>query len=71
MARIMDIRKCDRPVRVSSKTVMEINYDQNYFSMWVHAAGQEGGLEACPPSIQLDVETAGQLCEYLKDFIQN
>lgn len=71
MARIMDIQKCARPVRAAGKTVMEFNYDQRYFSMWVHAAGQEGGLEASPPNMQLDLETAKRLYGYLKDFIDH
>ncbi len=70
MARIMDIKKCERPVRVNSKTVMEVNFDRRYFSMWVHAAGQEGGAQANPPSMQLDVEKAKRLRAYLTDFIE-
>lgn len=70
MARIMDIRKCDREIRVKNKTVMDINYNERYFSMWVYAAGQEGGAEPCPLNIQLDAETAKRLSYYLADFIQ-
>ncbi len=69
MARIMDIRKCTRAVRVSNKTVMDINSNEKYFSMWIHTAGQENGLETCPLSIQLDVQMAARLRDYLNDFI--
>ncbi|MBE6821500.1 MAG: hypothetical protein E7518_00085 [Ruminococcaceae bacterium] len=69
MAKITDLQKCARPVRVTGKTVLEYNFDQRYFSMWVHASGQEGGMEKCPPSIQLDAEMAKRLCGYLQEFI--
>jgi hypothetical protein len=49
---------------------MEVNFDRRYFSMWVHAAGQEGGAQANPPSMQLDVEKAKRLRAYLTDFIE-
>ena len=54
MARITHIRKCSRPIRVESRTVMDINTNDAYFSMWVHAAGQEMGMDLRPLSIQLD-----------------
>lgn len=69
MARIMDIRKCGKMIRIKNKTVMDINSDEKYFSMWVHTAGQESGLSTCPLSIQLDVELAVRLRDYLDDFI--
>lgn len=69
MARIMDIRKCSRLIRASNKTVMDVNFNTKYFSMWVHMAGQEGGLDTCPLNIQLDAEMAVRLRNYLNDFI--
>lgn len=69
MARIMDIRKSGRIIRVSNKTVMDVNSNEKYFSMWVHTAGQESGLDTCPLNIQLDVEMAMRLRDYLNDFI--
>ncbi len=70
MARIMDIRKCSRMIRVSNRTVMDVNSNKKYFSMWVHTAGQEGGLDTCPLSIQLDVDMAVRLRDSLNDFIK-
>ncbi len=70
MARIMDIRKCSRMIRVSSKTVMDVNSNKKYFSIWVHTAGQESGLGMNPLSIQLDVEMATRLRDELSDFIK-
>lgn len=69
MARIMDIQKTTKMIRVSKKTVMDINYNQKYFSMWVHTAGQESGLSTCPLNVQLDVEMAKRLRSFLTDFI--
>lgn len=69
MARIMDIRKCSKMIRVNSKTVMDINSNGKYFSMWVHTAGQESGLDTCPLNIQLDAQMARRLRDYLNDFI--
>lgn len=69
MARITHIRKCSRPIRVESRTVMDINTNQTYFSMWVHAAGQEMGTDLHPLSIQLDRPAAQRLRDYLEDFL--
>lgn len=69
MARITHIRKCSRPIRVESRTVMDINTNPTYFSMWVHAAGQEMGTELRSLSIQLDHSMAQQLRDYLEDFL--
>ncbi len=69
MARIMDIRKCGRMVRVNNKTVMDYNSNEEYFSIWVHTAGQETGLGTCPLNIQLDKEMALRLCNLLNDFL--
>ena len=69
MARITHIRKCSRPISVESRTVMDINTNDAYFSMWVHAAGQEMGMDLRPLSIQLDREMAQQLHDYLEDFL--
>ncbi|HEX2986496.1 MAG TPA: hypothetical protein VHO71_06765 [Caproiciproducens sp.] len=69
MAGITDIRKSERPIRVNGRTVMDVNYNDRYFSMWVYAAGQENGLEASPPSIQLDKTAARRLFDFLSDFI--
>ncbi len=69
MARITNIRRCSRPIRVESRTVMDFNADRSYFSMWVHAAGQERGMELRPLSIQLDHAAARQLRDYLNDFL--
>ena len=71
MARITNIRKCSRPIRVESRTVMDVNADHAYFSIWVHAAGQEMGTQVRPLSIQLDRAAARQLREYLDDFLKN
>ncbi|WP_050698247.1 hypothetical protein [Anaeromassilibacillus senegalensis] len=70
MARITQIRKCKRPIRVESRTVMDINMDTRYFSMWVYAAGQESGQDLRPLSIQLDHERASQLQGYLETFLK-
>jgi len=69
MARIMNIRKCGRDIRINNKTVMDVNSNETYFSMWVHTAGQETGLGTCPLNLQLDVEMAKRLRDYLNDFI--
>jgi hypothetical protein len=69
MAKIMDIRKCSKIIRVSQKTVIDVNSNHEYFSIWVHTAGQETGLGTCPLNIQLDVEMAKCLRDYLNDFI--
>lgn len=69
MARITHIRKCSRPIRVESRTVMDINTNDAYFSMWVHASGQEMGMDLRSLSIQLDREMAQQLHDYLEDFL--
>lgn len=69
MARITQIRKCRRPIRVESRTVMDVNMDTRYFSMWVYAAGQESGRDLRPLSIQLDHELANQLQGYLEAFL--
>jgi len=69
MARIMNIRKCGRDIRINNKTVMDVNSNETYFSMWVHTAGQETGLSTCPLNLQLDVEMAKLLRDYLNDFI--
>lgn len=71
MARIMDIRKCERLVRTGGRTVMDVNYSGKYFSMWVYAAGQEGGKEEHPTSVQLDTEMAKRLRAYLTDFLSD
>lgn len=70
MARIMDIRKCDREIRVNSKTVMDVQYNEEYFSMWVYKAGQERGMDLCPLNIQMDSEIAGRLVNYLNQFLK-
>ena len=70
MAKIMDIRKCGKMIRVNNKTVMDVNYNEEYFSIWVHTAGQETGLETCPLNIQLDTQMAQRLSDYLNDFIK-
>lgn len=70
MARITQIRKCKRPIRVESRTVMDINMDTRYFSMWVYAAGQESGQDLRPLSIQLDHELASQLQGHLETFLK-
>jgi hypothetical protein len=69
MARIMDIRKCSKNIRINNKTVIDVNSNEKYFSIWVHTAGQEMGLSTCPLNIQLDVEMAKCLRDYLNDFI--
>ncbi|HEX3038837.1 MAG TPA: hypothetical protein VHP54_00900 [Caproiciproducens sp.] len=69
MAKIMDIRKCGKMIRVNNKTVMDVNSNDEYFSMWVHTAGQESGLGTCPLNIQLDAQMARRLRDYLSDFI--
>ena len=69
MAIITDIRKCSKIIRVNNKTVMDVNSNEKYFSIWVHTAGQETGLSTCPLNMQLDVEMAKRLCRYLNDFI--
>ena len=71
MARIMDIRKCDRDIRVNNKTVMDVHYNDEYFSMWVYKAGQERGMDLSPLNIQLDSEMAGRLVNYLNLFLNN
>ena len=70
MARITNIRKCKRPIRVESRTVMDVNMDQSYFSMWIYAAGQESGQELRPLSIQLDRDMAAQLHRHLENFLK-
>jgi len=70
MARIMDIRKCNRTISVSNKTVMDVNFNEEYFSIWVHTAGQETGLGTCPLNIQLDAKMAVCLRDHLNEFIQ-
>ena|GEM_PF-914864 len=70
MARIMDIRKCNRTISVRNKTVMDVNSNEEYFSIWVHTAGQETGLGTCPLNIQLDAKMAVCLRDHLNEFIQ-
>ena len=70
MARIMDIRKCGKIIRVNNKTVMDVNSNEKYFSIWVHTAGQETGLSTCPLNMQFDVEMAERLRCYLNNFIE-
>lgn len=69
MAQITEIRPCGKMIRVKNKTVMEINHDRRFFSMWVCAAGQETGVSAGAFSIQLDREMARRLRGALSDFI--
>lgn len=69
MAQITEIRPCGKMIRVKNKTVMEINYNQKFFSMWVSATGQEAGIDTCPLNIQLDKEMAKRLRCALSDFI--
>lgn len=69
MARITNIRKCSRPIRVESRTVMDFNMDRAYFSMWVYAAGQESGRDLRPLSIQLDRAAAQELRDHLNAFL--
>jgi len=70
MARITDIRKCNKIIRVSNQTVMDINSNKEYFSMWVHTAGQETGLGTSPLNIQLNEQMAVRLRNYLNEFIE-
>lgn len=71
MARIMNIQPCSRMIRVRNKTVMDINSNQKFFSMWIHAAGQENGLDICPLNIQLDKGMAIRLRDALSEFIED
>ena len=70
MARITDIRKCNKIIRVNNQTVMDINSNKEYFSMWVHTAGQESGLGTSPLNIQLNEQMAERLRNYLNEFIE-
>ncbi len=70
MARIMDIRKCSKIISVNNKTVMDVNSNNEYFSIWVHTAGQETGLGTCPLNMQFDNQMAVRLRDYLNEFIQ-
>lgn len=70
MARITDIRKCNKIIRVNNQTVMDINSNKEYFSMWVHTAGQETGLGTSPLNIQLNEQMAERLRNYLNEFIE-
>jgi len=70
MAKITDIRKCGRLINIHNKTVMDVNFNQKYFSIWVHAAGQESGLETCPLDVQLDSAMAERLRNYLNEFLK-
>jgi len=70
MARITDIRKCNKIIRVSNQTVMDINSNKEYFSMWVHTAGQETGLGTSPLNIQLNEQMAVRLRNELNEFIE-
>lgn len=69
MAQITEIRPCGKMIRVKNKTVMDINYNQKFFSMWVSAAGQESGIDTCALNIQLDKEMAKRLRGALSDFL--
>ncbi|NLJ31203.1 MAG: hypothetical protein GX424_06340 [Clostridiales bacterium] len=69
MARITDIRPCGRMIHAKTKTVMDINYNQKLFSIWVYAAGQESGVEPSRLSIQLDRDMAKRLRNALDAFI--
>jgi hypothetical protein len=69
MAKITDIRKCGRLISAYNKTAMDVNFNQEYFSIWVHAAGQESGLETCPLNVQLNTEMAERLRNYLNEFL--
>nr|WP_319488014.1 hypothetical protein [uncultured Caproiciproducens sp.] len=71
MARIMDIRKCSKLISVHNKTVMDVNFNKKYFSIWVYAAGQESGLETCPLNVQMDAAMAMKLRDYLNEFFKN
>lgn len=66
----MDIRKCNKIIRVKNKTVMDINSNSKYFSIWVHTAGQESGLDTSPLNMQLDLNMAIRLKNYLNEFIK-
>lgn len=70
MAKITDIRLCNRRIRVVNRSVMEVNSNEQYFSIWVHAAGQETGNDLHPTSIQMDKEKARQLLAHLKSFVE-
>jgi hypothetical protein len=70
MARIMDIRKCNKVISVKNKTVIDFNSNNKYFSIWVHTAGQESGIETCPLNMQFDLEMAKRLKNYLNQFIE-
>ena len=71
MARITDIRRCNRLIHADSRTVMDVNSNGQYFSMWVRSAGQETGMGTYPLSIQLDAEMAAKLRGYLEDFLND
>lgn len=66
----MDIRKCSKLISVNNKTVMDVNFNKEYFSIWVHAAGQESGLETCPLNMQMDAAMAARLKDYLNEFLK-
>lgn len=70
MAVIMDIRHTNKKIAAREKTVMEVNMDDRYFSIWVYEAGAENGIRHSPLNIQLDRKHAVMLKENLEEFLK-
>lgn len=69
MAQVTEIRLVKRPIRITKKTTIDIAQDENWFSIWIHEAGQEKGLTPCPVSLQINRKTAEELMNLLGKFL--
>ncbi len=70
MALITHIQLCGRKIRAVKKTVLEVNFDRSYFSMWTRAAGAEQGDVPSYSRMQLDRRQAAELCALLQNFLE-
>lgn len=71
MAIIDDIRKKDKDIRANTHTVMDYNFDENYYSIWTYKSGDVDGEYGTKQSLQFDKKIAKKLIRTLQDFVNN
>ena len=68
MAIIDVIRKTDKKITANSHTVMDYNYNDEFFSMWSYKSGDLYGDYGTKQSLQFNKEIALELKNALEKF---
>ena len=71
MAIITDIKKVDKKIKPNSHTVMDYNFNNDYYSMWTFKSNDPNGLEGSKQTLQFDLKQAKILLKTLEEFINS